>query len=524
MDAHLLHVATKEIEAIVGSRISKIYQYDDDIFVFSLYGRGKKQFLTTRTGKNLPFIFLSDTHAARGETPPAHVMRLRKYLVGKRIINMHCAWWARTIFFQVHNEDEKKPVWFKVDLRKGVDLCDSPLETFLQPEWLELESRQELENILTPKSKDYSPYFTPALRKTLQAFLNEAATEDDKDEAFLEIKSLLIDLESGDGDLFMYTDEHGKHELYAWQLPSSLKIDKAEEIFDTPLYALNEYGKSTILTSLTDEVKKKAAKPFVSTLKKLKKLREKLDTEEDRLKAMLDKREIALKLQAHLYELDKEKKVENLEIDGENLFLNKKLTIRENMENLFHQSLRGKRGLSHLITRKQEVEEEIEIAKEKLHSAIALSQVPSTFSVSQGVKKKENSPTSSTRRKVKENNLPKQVLLRESSDGFSILLGKDVKGNKLALKLASPNDYWLHTADGASAHAIIKRDHAGQVVPQSTFDEAGRMVAEKSPFKYDEKALIQYAFAKNIQIMKNASAGMVRIVKSEGSFWISLRD
>ncbi len=540
MDAHLLHLAIKPLESIVGSRISKIYQYDDDIYVFSLFGKAKKTFLIARTGKNLPFIFLSDMHNARGEEPPASVMRLRKHIGGKRIINMFNAWWERKVYFQVKQDDDTKAHWFKVDLKKGVYLCDSPFagneEAFnnLQPSWPELENIESLYSILNPKDNVFSPYFTPALRKTIQEILRSTIhsndgimqnpSNEDEQEALLEVKSLLIDLESGEGDLFMYSDNENKKELFAWQLPLTLQKERIEEIFDNPQYALNEYGKSSLFSTLSDNVKKNAAKPHQAQIKKLKNLQSKLEGEEDRLLNMLNKKELALKLQANLYNYNKEEKISTIVIEENSYELDKRLSIKENMENLFHQSNRGKRGLIHLEKRKQEVLEELENAKTNLHQAIALSQAPKSFSLSDPTKDKKQPIINGKKNEKKSKNFPKQVLYRESQDGFTILLGKDVKGNALALKLASPHDYWLHTADSASAHAIIKREHQAQVIPEKTLEEAGRMVAEKSPYKNSEKALIQYALAKNIQPMKGAGKGMVRIVKSEGSLWVSLQE
>ncbi len=528
MDAHLLHAASKSLETVVGSRISKIYQYDSDIYVFSLYGNAKKNFLTVRTGKNIPFLFLSDTHQARGETPPASVMRLRKYLVGKRIINMYCAWWSRVVFFQVAAE-EGKNYWFKIDLKNGVNLTsEDPFTAYPKPYLEEFENLDEILSLLNPTNKNFSPYFTPALRKTFQAIIEE---ESDENDAFLEIKSLLIDLESAEGDLFLYTsssnnenksEKEEKKELFAWQLPKKLQEDKIEEVYDNALYALNEFGKTQVLTHLSQDIRKNASKPHIARIKKIKNLRDKLVEEENRLKSMLDKREIALKLQAHLYSLDKDSKKESILIDNEEITLNQKLTIKENMENLFHLAQRGKRGLIYLVKRRQEVEAELEEAKQKLIESQALSAVPKNVTLTSSKIKENKNNQKDSSKSSNELHLPKQVLLRKSKDGFTILLGKDVKGNKLVLKLAAPNDYWLHTADGASAHAIIKRDHNAIVVPEATFEEAGRLVAEKSPFKYDEKALIQYSLAKNIQSMKNAGPGMVRIIKSEGSFWVSL--
>ena len=108
-----------------------------------------------------------------------------------------------------------------------------------------------------------------------------------------------------------------------------------------------------------------------------------------------------------------------------------------------------------------------------------------------------------------------------SGDGFLLLRGRDTRGNALALKLAAPHDYWLHTADGPSAHVIIRRDHAGQEVPERTLAEAGALAALKSRLRDEARAEIQYSLAKYIHPMKKAAPGMVRIDKSEGTFWVS---
>ena len=114
--------------------------------------------------------------------------------------------------------------------------------------------------------------------------------------------------------------------------------------------------------------------------------------------------------------------------------------------------------------------------------------------------------------------LPSQIQAFRSSDGFLLLRGRDTKGNALALKLAAPHDYWLHTAEGPSAHVIIRRDHAGQEIPERTLREAGALAALKSPLKDGAWAEIQYSLARYIHPMKGAAPGMVRIDRSEGAF------
>ncbi|MBQ3172624.1 MAG: hypothetical protein IJB53_12075, partial [Mailhella sp.] len=82
--------------------------------------------------------------------------------------------------------------------------------------------------------------------------------------------------------------------------------------------------------------------------------------------------------------------------------------------------------------------------------------------------------------------------------------------------------YWMHTADGPSAHVIIRRDHANQDVPQRTLHEAGILAALKSWQQDQSHADIQYSLAKFIHPMKKAAPGTVRIDRSEGSFRVAL--
>ena len=115
-----------------------------------------------------------------------------------------------------------------------------------------------------------------------------------------------------------------------------------------------------------------------------------------------------------------------------------------------------------------------------------------------------------------------EVLVFRSSDGFMILRGRDTKGNGLALKMASPYDIWVHIAEGASAHVIIKRDHAKQEIPPQTMQEAGTLALLKSWVKDQKKGYIQYSYAKFIRPMKNAAAGLVHVDKSEGTLEITI--
>ena len=234
---------------------------------------------------------------------------------------------------------------------------------------------------------------------------------------------------------------------------------------------------------------------------------------------MRDRQKDALLLQSQLYLFRQDDKLGSVTLEGPDgpvtLALDKKLTVRENMAALFHQAGRGKRGLAHLERRRAEVRAQKEEAEASMLRMLA--SVSGAGPLSAAKEKKREAKTASL-----PSGLPKQVQAFRSSDGFLMLRGRDTRGNAFALKLAAPHDYWLHTADGPSAHVIIRRDHAGQEVPERTLHEAGMLAALKSWQKDAESASIQYSLAKYIHPMKNAAPGMVRIDKSEGAFRVRL--
>ena len=98
-----------------------------------------------------------------------------------------------------------------------------------------------------------------------------------------------------------------------------------------------------------------------------------------------------------------------------------------------------------------------------------------------------------------------------SSDGFTLLRGKNAQGNQALLKLGQPHDLWLHALDGPSAHLIIRLSHAGQEVPESTLLEAAALVGEKSWQRHDAKARIMVAFLRHVRGIKGAAPGTVRV-------------
>ena len=407
------------------------------------------------------------------------------------------------------------------------------------------------------------PVLTPLFRKTIPYL--------DKEEG----AALYADLQYGGGDIAVYVQgetKNKKHsdkfgvsqqgvifEVCPWVLPKALAkkmgfgLDQSKELlFEDSISALMHVG-AMLLVKLSQTVKNNVAKPLIAEAKRLERLLQKLQKEEERLLQMLAKKEIALVLQANLYNLnadEKEKRITFKELDGKThtIDLDPSKSIRENMEYFFHVAGRGKRGLEHLGERRKSVAHQHEMTLQYALQESAMqkgfenkkelaSQRDKVQTKNNGLSEKKTKVSKGSqfnavlngyeKNKVKNNaknkqKFPVQVQAFRSSEGFLILRGRDTKGNGLVLRMSNPYDYWIHVATGTGAHVIIRRDHPKQEIPLQTMHEAGILAILKSWQKDQDKGLAQYSLAKYIRPMKGAGAGMVYVDKSEGTFLVSV--
>ncbi len=496
MDAHLFRrFCDALLPGLAGARMEKIHAPADDVMCFSLFGgRGaeRRRCLILRHGRQHSFIFTAARHIPVNAQPPAHVMRLRKHLSGKRVERALCAWTERRLWLGFSGG----AAWLELDLREGASLSFDPPEPFSDPPWPDAAVLRD------PDHWRSWAVLTPALRRQL-------ASMDAADAA-----ALLVDLNMGGGDVFLY-ESQGKCSVSAWPLPGLAGEGWQETVFSDPAEAMEKAGEQLVFRDLAQRSRQNAAKPFLAESARLGRLLKKLDDEELRLTSLREKQESALLLQSQLYQYDKDAHMGSVTLHGADgdimLPLDKKRTLRENMADLFHQAGRGKRGLEHLARRREAVLRE----KERAEQAVLGMKAAVSGAMPQGA------PAASTERALPTGMHP-QVQAFRSSDGFLMLRGRSAKGNALALKMAAPHDYWLHIAEGPGAHVIIRRDHAAHEVPPRTMREAGILAALKSWQKDQQRALIQYSLAKCIHPMKNAPAGMVRIDGSEGSFSVDI--
>ncbi len=514
MDVHIFRRFCDALcPLLTGGRLEKIQSPLENVFVLTFYANQRKHHLVFKAGRRDAFCYLAKERPVTDAPPSAMVMRWRKYCSGRRVLSCTANWIERKIIFLFHNSNNSlnntaPETWLVLDLREGPQL-------FLgsSPDLNVMEQETSWPNALHLADACDNwrawPVLSPALRRTLA----------DLDP--LESSALLMDLEMGGGDLYVYENTVSNQDavdrtlnISAWPLPLSPHSDTEEKAFDNPLEATSYVGDALVLGVLEEKIRQKAALPHQRELTRLQRLLEKLSDDEQRLLNMQKAQEIGLVLQSELWKYPAHVKEKSITTDNPEhpiIQLDAKLNIRENMQALFHKAARGRRGLEYLQKRRQELEANIQ----------ALSTLAQTVESGAHNLHKKNNKTNAQKASALPG-IPKGVQAFKSSDGFIILRGKDAKGNGAALRTAAAKDIWMHVEGGPGSHCIIRRHYSGQEIPERTLNEAACLAAIKSWQKDNPTAQILSAEVRHVKAMRGAALGTVRIDKVLQSFSVDI--
>ena len=514
MDAHVFRrVGAILANCLHTARLERIHEPVPGITAFSLFVSGKKRCLLFRRHRSVPLLFLTDKSPLPNPAfPPASVMRLRKYAEGRILGEARCNWVERQIAFALPGPDNTVAAWLLLDCKHGPAIVYTLPEHFgNEPAW---PNPAALPALIRPgdESAPWKEFrvLTPFLRQTLTHLSPE------------DTAALLVDLEAGNGDLFWYTpvgDENAPPGLAsAWPLPQEISGKTLTENA-TPATAMTVLPllEAMQLPLLLADAGEKAVQPAVrqdkAALKRRKRLVAKLEEEKARLEAMLALGDEARLLQSHLWRLPPDAHCETVTVPlnpadpdgaGKTIRLNSLISVTENMRIMFRKAAKATRGLGML-------EERLTLAREMPSPSPA---PPLSVPLGGNKKNTDKKPLFS----------PSLIQEFVSSDGFTLWRGRNAEGNRALLKLARPFDLWFHVEDGPSAHLLLRRDHAGQDIPERTLHEAAVLVGLKSWRKNDPKAPVMTALAKHVQPIKGAAPGTVRVQERLRTILASLDD
>ncbi len=95
-----------------------------------------------------------------------------------------------------------------------------------------------------------------------------------------------------------------------------------------------------------------------------------------------------------------------------------------------------------------------------------------------------------------------------SSEGYHIYVGKNnYQNEELTFKFATGNDWWFHAKGIPGSHVVVKSN--AEELPDSVFEEAGRLAAYYSQARGQEKVEIDYTQKKNVKKPNASKPGFV---------------
>ena len=95
-----------------------------------------------------------------------------------------------------------------------------------------------------------------------------------------------------------------------------------------------------------------------------------------------------------------------------------------------------------------------------------------------------------------------------SSDGYHIYVGKNnFQNDELTFHFATGSDWWFHAKGTAGSHVIVKSN--GEELPDTTFEEAGRLAGYYSKNRDAAKVEIDYIEKKHVKKPNGAKPGFV---------------
>ena len=492
MEANFFRFLVAELGSLLtGRRIDKTFLPGPSTWTLKIQNTGAPLHLIFRPAKSAGHLFLTTAKPVNPQQVPAMAMWFRKRLANRKVLAWHADWPSLRLALELSPRDNPPCGRFLIlDCRNAMTLADELDDGFSrQPEWPALEDVLEDLEVW----RDY-PQISPRLRRELTSLSPDAALP------------LYLSVAGGTADAFFIEDgPDGPQPPVPWPVSGG-------EAFASALDAANAYGERTLFPLLETVADKPEQTELKRARKKVNRNLARLDQEEERLRQLAEERVKGEALQAALYRLRDETGLESAQVEHPGrgpmtVPLNPHLSVTENMERYFKLAAKAKRGFPHLERRRRELLDELDAIEEGRMAEGTRRESPGMV---------PPAPLPSRYRGM-------AVSLFRTSDGFTVIRGKNKQANHAMLsKAASPFDYWFHLAEGPSSHVILRRDHPGREVPQSSLIEAATLCALKSYRSGDDRADVMYALVKDVRKVKGFAQGQVVVDQRLGTLRVPL--
>ena len=271
--------------------------------------------------------------------------------------------------------------------------------------------------------------------------------------------------------------------------PHEIK-EKVFEIDDIVLYTQNLFKEK--YNKRLNEIKKAIINSTNKKIKKLQKILNSLDSEEELLQKSEEYRKYGDLVMINLYKItnkyDKFIEVEDFEGNSIKIPIPRLRNINEIGNYYYNLSKKMKNKSKNIKIERENLQSKIQFLenyKDGVNKAISVSEL--------------NIYKSPKKAKIKEDNIEQFFI-----DDFIILVGKNEKGNIKLLKESKANDMWLHIKNKTGSHVIIKTNK--KKIPEDVIFKAAKLALT---FSGESEGIVDYTQRRHLYIKEGAFVNYV---------------
>lgn len=556
-DGITISCLVKELkEALLGGRIYKIAQPEADELLLTIKNNGTQYRLLLSASASLPFVYLTEQNKPSPLTAPNFCMLLRKHIQNGRVVSISQPGLERIIHIDIEHLDELGDLCQKtliielmgkhsniIFVNENNTILDSikhvsyfvssvrevlPGKTYFIPETtnkydLYTTGDSQIKQILLaqpqPVYKAIYQSFTGISPIMAQELCYRAGLDGDMptagltssllEKVSLELLTLIKNIqEEHFSPVIVYQDEEPKEfGVFHYTIfpHNNQKEQSSISVLLQDFYAEKNTitrirQKSVDLRKIVQTALERNVKKYDLQLQQMK------DTEKK------DKYRIYGELiTTYGYGVEEGSK----SFEALNYYTNEMITIpldssipvMDNAKKYFDKYAKLKRTYEALLSLTEEVNSEIAYL-ESIATALDmargeedLAEIKAELIQSGYIKQHSNQ-----QKKAKITSKPYHYI---SSDGYDIFVGKNnLQNDYITFQMATGNDWWFH-AKGAPGSHVLVRTNGETDMPDTTFEEAGRLAAYYSKNRNQDKVEIDYIQKKHIKKPAGAKPGFV---------------
>ena len=514
MDGIGISFLLKEVkEKILNYKLTKIYQYDKSSLSL-FFGKNNLLF---QVKDNSTIFYLKEEKDLNTDFQSKFLLSLKKYLLNSILINIRQEGYDRIVYFDFEKlnqfgDIEKYTLIFEIMGRASNIFLTSENKILSA---LYFSTFDEGNRIIMTGANYTLPFME---KKILPIYLEKENFPFSSPEDFINkiegVGKIFAKQCFSDYDIFKkYISEYIPI-IYETEKQKIITYNKFSEFSDKKISftefsslnsSLNEYFKTNITSNVINEKKKVLLKYIDTQTKKFEKILKNISIDLNKNRNYENYKKIGDILAANMHILKQgmsEINVFDFYNNSETIIsLDPLLSPNDNLNVYYNKYNKGKRTITALNSRQQDIQNEIKYLDE-----VKLFIEKETDFI--GIEEIENELRFDNRKKIRLNKSKKRELLSFEYNGFKIFVGRNNKENEeISFSKGNTTDIWFHVKDIPGSHVLLIKDN--KIPDEDTVNFAARLAAEHSKASNGDRVTVDYCERKFVKKIKNSKPGNV---------------